>query len=135
MKRERLLQNPLPVDRVAARVVKRGEQWQTPMKPAPHHVESKLPIPIKPFEASVVDRVRQLVGRKRGRLTVLGLAESQGTSRQQAKWVVRCDCGNYERRTRIERWLNQPGDDACRECRARYFIFNGESFAAKDGTP
>jgi hypothetical protein len=35
------------------------------------------------------------------------------------KWVVRCDCGKYEHRTKILRWLGTDATDLCRECRRR----------------
>ena len=67
-----------------------------------------------------------LTGRRRDRMTLVGYAAEQGSKKQNAKWVARCDCGNYEYRTRVIRWLGTEAPDMCRECRTRAYKLRGE---------
>ena len=128
MDRERLQQNPLPIDRVARRVTKKArleDTWRPATKPAPHHIFSSNVLEVAPLPPAAPKELLGLIGRRRGRLTVLGYAKLQGSKGQQAKWVVRCDCGNYEQRTRILRWLGTDVDDMCSECRNREHLKGG----------
>lgn len=131
MDREKLLQNPLPIDRVAARVV-RAARPENLWRPMPKFVASGVPlgaipktVPI-PFAAlKATPTLRQLPGRRRDRMVIIGYAETQGSQNQKARWVVRCDCGNYEARKEIFRWLGTDAPDMCRECRHRAFKLRG----------
>lgn len=121
--RTKMLRSPLPIDRVAARVVfGRGELWQARMRPAEHTKFSAMPLPIRDFDKAVPPQIRALVGRRRDRMTLLGLAFERN---KKGAWVARCDCGNYEHRSRIQRWLAIDAPDACRECRCRHYAIKG----------
>ncbi|WJT09232.1 hypothetical protein [Vibrio harveyi] len=102
--------NPAPVDRVAARVLRGGENY-TPDKKI-QTADQKTPIPTKKTPANAP----QLTGIRFGRMTVLGFAIVQ-TGKKGGSWVVRCDCGTYTlRRTRAIRNPNND-QDRCEECR------------------
>ena len=70
----------LPVDRVAARVVGKGVDW-TPNKVI-QTGDSDLPLPVFPAynikNPQQRREVQAMIGRKRGRLTIIGLAVTQG---------------------------------------------------------
>lgn len=126
---ERLLLTPTPVDRVAARVVKKAapENLWRPL-PSIHaaHAIATLPLAVAKIPPSVRHDhpVRRVIGGRRGRMTVVGYAADQPENgHRQARWVARCDCGNYEHRVRILRWLATQADDMCAECRNRAYIF------------
>ena len=132
MNRERLLQNPLPIDRVAARVVRPAKPenlWRPMPKEVPHitpvgAVLATAPIPWSALKST--PKLRDLVGKRRDRMAVVGYAADQGSQKQSARWVVRCDCGNYEHRTQVFRWLGTASPDMCRECRNRAYKLRGE---------
>jgi hypothetical protein len=133
MKLDQLLTAPLPVNRVARRVVKQArpeDVWLPQPKPAAHYVGSSNALPIIAIPAAVPAAVRDVVGRKRDRMTVIGYAAHQPENKQKkgAVWVVRCDCGTYEHRRNILRWLHTLEVDSCRECQRRRYLLNG-SFA------
>jgi len=133
MDREKLLQNPLPIDRVAARVTKpaKPEDLWRPMPKAAAHlppvgaVLATAPIPWVMMNSH--PGLRDLIGKRRDRMTILGYAADQGKDNgQAAKWVTRCDCGNHEYRSRIFRWVGTQAPDMCRECRNRAYKLRGE---------
>ena len=129
---DRLLQSSLPIDRVAARVTRPAKPediWRPMPKLIPHHVSSgtvlaTAPIPIGGLRSK--PELATLPGRRRGRMVILGYAADQGSKDKNAKWVARCDCGNYEHRTRIFRWLSIDAPDMCRECQNRTYLLKGE---------
>jgi hypothetical protein len=131
--REKLLQNPLPIDRVAARVVKAARPenlWRPLPKPVsdavhPGDVPATKPLPASTLRAA--PHLADLIGKRRDRLRVVGYAAEQLSARHSdTRWVVRCDCGNYEYRKRIFRWLGTQAPDMCRECRVRTYKTRGE---------
>ncbi len=132
MNRSKLLQNPLPINRVAARVIKPAkaeELWRPMPKDANNYppvgaVLATAPIPWETLNSK--PELRDLIGKRRDRMTVLGYAADQGESRDSARWVARCDCGNHEYRSRIFRWLGTQAPDMCRECRNRAYKLRGE---------
>lgn len=117
---------PLPIDRVAARVVRKAapdDVWETTpsIEDTRAHSQNALEA-CSPPAAIQRDVIAKLIGAKRGRLTVIGYAKDQNPNpKASARWVVRCDCGAYEHRTRILRWLEFPGDDMCRSCMDRRY--------------
>lgn len=122
---ERLLQNPLPVDRVAARVVRKAKPenvWMPAVGLSPGQIHSKNALPTKPLPFAAPKDMLRVVGQRRGRMTVIGYAAKQGSQNKSARWVVRCDCGNYEQRSGILRWLSKPEGDECGECHKRAFL-------------
>ena len=130
MEREKLLQNPLPIDRVAARVVKKAkpeDQWRPMPKTVDyHHVVPGSVLRCAPLPKTAPQSLLALVGARRGRVVVLGYAAEQLDKHSSARWVVRCDCGNHEYRSRILRWIGTKADDMCRECRTRIYKLRGE---------
>lgn len=124
----KLEDTPLPINRVAARVVKKAkpeELWAPKPRGADHIVESSEFIPVGPLPKGAPKELLNLIGKRRDRMVVVGYAKDQGVRSDSAKWVVRCDCGSYEQRTRIVRWLGTKAPDMCRECRKRQYIKNG----------
>lgn len=123
MERVKLLQNPLPIDRVAARVVKKAKPenlWRPMPRVWDDNAFSTEVIRTKELHDSAPQELRNLIGRRRDRLTIVGFAEEQPTGKNSSgRWVVRCDCGNYEGRSHILRWLGTPGTDHCIECEVR----------------
>jgi hypothetical protein len=140
---ERLLETPIPIDRVAARVFQGAHvdnKW------APQHTRVKTRpfsnniIPMSPIPNGMQKEIIEAIKNnpRRSRMVVVGYAKKQGAKDKPAKWVVRCDCGNYETRNRILRWLGTDAFDACTECRDRMFrtregkdIFDREPAARK----
>lgn len=116
---DRLLAGPLPIDGNAARVIKpaRPEHvWQPQPRPVSTAVESPNFLPTAPLPPSAPRWLLQLIGQRRGALVVVGYSARQGSKSKGSKWVVRCDCGRYEHRTSIVRWLGTKAPDWCREC-------------------
>lgn len=110
----------VPVDGLAARVVAPG----VPYKPSctvqvPEYIAPPPMAPKRkhPRAKTFVD----LTGRKKGRLTVLGLLADN-----HSLWVVRCSCGMYTVRTSrsIKSTETNPraNIDACRECMHLVFL-------------
>ncbi|MGX9363666.1 hypothetical protein [Pantoea ananatis] len=124
----------LPVDRVAARVVGKGVDW-TPNKVILTG-DSDLPLPVFPA-CNIKNQqhrreVESMIGRKRGRLTIIGMAEMQG-SRSQGKnsgmrYVVRCVCGTYTYRRGAPFKKNEGEFDGCERCRELLFLKREEMF-------
>ena len=132
MDREKLLQNPLPIDRVAYRVTKRAkeeDQW----RPMPgfdgRHVRPGSVLRVAAPPEGIDPESVACIGKRRGRLTVLGYAAEQpaGCARAPSMWVVRCDCGNHEHRRKVQRWLRVQADDRCAECAKRSFLLRGKT--------
>ena len=127
MNQERLMQGPLPVNRLTLRVVRpaaKEDIWQ-PQPKLDQSVKfssnalATADIPQTKIEFGSFDYT-QVIGRRRGRLTVIGYAAEQSETRKdKTRWVVRCDCGNYEHRKKIMRWLTTDVPDSCRECAHR----------------
>ena len=59
-----------------------------------------------------------LVGCKRGRLTVVGIFKNRPKG-ERVKWVVRCVCGDYETRSSKALKNDNNNDDMCSICRKR----------------
>ena len=131
MDREKLLQNPLPIDRVAARVTKAAKAedlWAPQPKPKTDFAESGEVLRTGPLPKNAPRELLALTGKRRGMMVIVGYAADQGTAKHKsspAKWVVRCDCGRYEHRSSIFRWLGTDATDLCRECRHRTHKLRG----------
>ena len=132
MNREKLLQNPLPIDRAAARVTRAAKPehlWRPMPKEAPHLTPVGAVLATAPIPRAAANsrpELQELAGKRRDRMVIVGYAADQGSQNQSARWVVRCDCGNYEHRTRVLRWLGTAAPDMCRECRNRAYKLRGE---------
>ena len=135
MDRVKLLQKPLPVDRVAARVVRKAKPeslWRPMPKAAEHLVAPGTVLAVAPLAWAAINSnpaLNSVPGSRRGRMVILGYAADQGAERKaSARWVARCDCGNHEYRTRIFRWLGTEAPDMCRECRTRIYKIRGKFY-------
>lgn len=115
---------PLPIDRVAYRVTRKAKAedlWRPMPKAAAHLTPVGAILKTKPLPHTAPKEMLGVVGRRRGRMTVVGYAADQGSQNNSARWVVRCDCGNLEHRTKILRWLGTDAMDMCRECYLRAY--------------
>lgn len=103
----------LPVDRIAARVTGKGDNW-TPETMA-FAVEWEERPSLKPCPSNLKD----LTGSRRGRVEIVGYFGSQSLRKCKHKWVGRCDCGKFVLRNDVswQRGLfaNTP-DVGCRRC-------------------
>jgi hypothetical protein len=131
MNKEKMMQNPLPIDSAAARVIRPAKA---------EHLWRPMPNPVSSYpKADAVLRVKNLpfkhaklhaaIGGRRDRMKVIGYAADQGSERQGARFVVRCDCGAFEYRRSILRWLGTKAPDMCRECRVRKYITHGQWYS------
>lgn len=130
---DKLALGPAAVNSTAHRVVKPAAPqnvWSPKPGPMPHHRISDVPLATAPIPRAAPAPMRELVGKRRGRMTIYGYAADQGGG-VSAKWVARCDCGNYEHRTRILRWLHTQADDMCAECLVRRKLTHGIGDAAQ----
>lgn len=127
MSTEQLKLSPIPVNRVAQRVVKKAapEDVWSPMPKRvdkgvnPGDILRTAPVPKNSQGIAAV------IGKRRDRMTVIGYAADQGSKAKPARWVVRCDCGNFEHRRSVLKWLSTKAPDMCRECRDRSFKKTG----------
>lgn len=122
-----LLECSGPIDKQAARVIRKArpeDVWIPKIKETEHQRHSQNVLPTAPIPRAA-SQMKEVLGKRRDRLTVVGYAKEQN-SRKPAKWVVRCDCGNFEHRSSILRWLGTDARDMCLECRKRTFLTHGE---------
>ena len=99
-----------PVNKAAALAAGgKGETFETTWKFSQEHF--KAPPPYRAASTGV-----ELAGLKCGRLTVVGLFVEPVPRKKAARWVVRCQCGDYELRT--ARALRNPENahDRCQLC-------------------
>lgn len=107
-----------PINALASRVTKPGTHFKPVVKPSNYDLRDVQPSLKAWAESTGAD----LTGLKFGRFKVIGYsAEKSG------RWVVRCQCGNYEFRT--SKAIKNPNNDRdmCVECRATHFIKHGRS--------
>lgn len=117
-----------PIDKNAASIIKPAKPedvWMPEVKPQDHVAHSKNVLPTRPIPRSAA-HMEAVLSKRRDRMVVVGYAKHQNP-KAPGKWVVRCDCGNFEHRTKILRWLGTEGPDECQECRLRYWKIHGRS--------
>lgn len=117
-----------PYDKTASMVAGRGVSFD--WSPPPDIVHSETPIEtrrsthLENCNPTFVD----LTGIKAGRLTVIGIAA--GRDQEKHRWVVRCQCGDYElRRAKIIKQWAADGCTAgvmCHECSYTQKLLRGE---------
>ena len=118
MNRTALLQNPLPVDGTAARVVfGKGEHW-APLHKGPNEGWDAPPLP----EAEMPKGATNIAGVRRGHITALRYHRTNQNN--GPKWLVRCDCGRYELR-RLKTWIKSTAFDECERCRSAHYAKHG----------
>lgn len=111
----------VPQDATAARVTAKGTHYTPKIDYGCYEHRDIRPPMVAPEmmrrpEAAAF--ARSIIGKRIGRLTVLGMAAEQTgkAARGKAKrWVVRCDCGGYEFR-KAKSIRNGTGADMCRNC-------------------
>ncbi|MEG5932476.1 hypothetical protein UXN85_20635 [Enterobacter hormaechei] len=110
-----------PVNKVAARVMAKGEHFITSKRMASQG-DSDFPLPM--LEEWQLDAGRKtqadlMVGKKVGRFTVLGIAVHQpSNSAGGLRFVLRCSCGTYTyRRSKAIRNPANMYVDCCERCR------------------
>lgn len=106
-----------PVNRLAAKVIRKGIEY-TPDKKIVQ-VHSDVPLPTISPSYNEID----LSGKRFGRFVVIGkFKPKEGNKNGKARWVVRCACGRYE--TRSSKAINNPHNsaDCCDECRQLEFL-------------
>ena len=119
MDQMKMLQNPLPIDRVAARVVRgKAEHWQ------PQRFRNEDYFDVQPTLRPFDGLTRDYSGFRMGALRVLGLATPGVVSKKARKWVARCDCGSYvlRRETAFQNYEAKPkgtGGTCCPRCTAK----------------
>lgn len=118
----------VPLNKTAARVLsQRGEHYEPPA-PRLNPTHSDLPLPIKKIAGlggSAVKAASELIGRRFGRLTVMGIFDNPAPGKPKAAWVVRCSCGHYETRKRkalVAPAGSEHGEDRCSACWALVHI-------------
>lgn len=128
-----------PANATAA-VVTAGSRthYESSRKVVPEHVHTDIRPPLKDLRR--LDRNARatavaLVGKRIGRLTVIGIREEPkrftGGTKRKARWVVRCDCGRYEHRlAKALREPKLPDRAMCSEC---LYQVDRRRFYAEDG--
>ncbi len=114
----------VPQSATAARVVSRGEHYEPAINYGDHRHSDT---PIATFALNEITnpqhlaRARQIIGVKFGRFTVIGYAREQNPNKN-ARWVVRCSCGNYEIRKAKAIRNRTNSEDRCQDCRHLAYI-------------
>jgi hypothetical protein len=119
--RERMLQNPLPIDRVAARVVRgKREHWTPGICQRQPYWDVQPPVRPVPWLMKRNPSFTDWTGYRYGRFTVVGMhAEAKSGEGKSVRWVARCSCGNYVL-FRSNAFHRHKVDDAnCPRCEAK----------------
>lgn len=116
---DKLLSSSAPVDRTAARVVGKGFHHEVKVKAGDTQTWDAPPLSA-PRPAAAAD----YTGVRRGFMTAFRYHEA---GKNGSKWLVRCDCGNYEVRS-IKKWAErQDLPDGCTRCRRVHYVKTGLS--------
>lgn len=115
----KLIPGAAPVNRVASRVMRKGEHWAPKRKPtAAHVIHGEVPpVPPQPLPKGSPD----IAGLKRDRMRAMYYCGN-------GRWVARCDCGRFEVRRGAALANRKDEPDACIECRAAHFSKSGRSY-------
>lgn len=110
-----------PVDRVAVRILSRGEQYRSPKKITQAH--QALPFPLGKMPRKPDSGFVNLTGNRRGRLTVIGILKDS-----LSKWICRCDCGNHVLRKAKSIKNEKNQQDRCEDCRHLAYLKRKEHY-------
>lgn len=110
------------IDRMAARVTQPGPKYAAlkPLKGNPVNPDQDVPFEMSDPPCSL----ENLVGVRRGSLTVVGYATWRGTSKSESphRWCCRCVCGRYTLRKGKALRNERNTTDACDRCRELHFL-------------
>lgn len=122
----------VPLDRMAARVVSKGEHWDRRISKKGGKVWTVCP-KFKRLPHDVVD----ITGLRRGRMKIVGYFGRSKSGRTGQKWIARCDCGRFEVRnaTAFKRGLETGHGDACRYCRQEIAIKRHDRWREQGADP
>lgn len=110
-----------PVNRQAAMTLTaRGISWKPQLKQADHLARHDAP-PRCMETWKLSEASQAVIGTTFGRFTVIGALDKEN-SQGRRLFVVRCQCGAYEERTRKAATNPANNEDACRECRHLAYI-------------
>lgn len=100
-----------PINKTAARVLSRGDEYMPDKRV--QNVHSELPLPTVQCGHNRDD----LTGFRRGRLVAVGV-----WAERTDRWVMRCDCGAYT--VRSAKAVRNPANekDACEHCRHLMYL-------------
>jgi hypothetical protein len=134
MNREGLLQNPLPVDRVARRsVFGKADHWEPALSSAVYSTPPAMIDPSEHHDATVL-RARghfvDLRGRRWGDLLVIGLADVP-LKRDNLRWVCRCVCGGFTLRYSKAITRAIAPDAQCERCERKRKMRNAATWGKK----
>lgn len=108
-----------PANSTAAKVTSRGSHYEPTFIPCRETWDTPPPMRDIPANQQNNPNLVGIMGRKFGRLTVLGLLnDPERSSKQGSSWVVRCACGAYE--VRKAKTIRNPLniEDRCSRCDA-----------------
>ena len=106
----------LPINKTAALVTGKGTHFDPVIKPSCYATTDIRPR-LRPVPKNTLD----LTGVRFGRFVVVGLPADLND-----RWVVKCDCGNYEHR-RAKAIRNLANNvDRCNVCRKTHYILKGK---------
>lgn len=127
MDRIKLLQNPLPIDRVAARVVfSKGDHWEPGICKSEPYWDTPPPIMNPPRVLYTLPWFKNPCGLTWGEMRCVGVAAqtSTGTGGSIHRLVARCSCGSYVLR-KLNIMLKKPVEDCCPRCHAKRRLASG----------
>ena len=104
-----------PVNKLAAIVVAGGEHYEPKNKPLGLHFENMPELPELPDSHSLKVQLVAMIGKRQGRLVVIAWW-SQGDGRKTARWLCRCDCGEFTVRTGKAMKNPKNEGDRCYKC-------------------
>lgn len=104
-----------PVNKMAAMVVAGGEHYEPKNKPLGLHFENMPELPNPPKYHSLQTQITAMIGKRQGRLVVIAWW-SQGDGSKTARWLCRCDCGEFTVRTAKAMNNQKNSGDRCYKC-------------------
>ncbi|EIP9221048.1 hypothetical protein LT875_002495 [Salmonella enterica] len=112
-----------PINRTAARVMKKGEHWTPDIPTQP--LEQDTPYAVMPewmIGEGDYHTLPNYTGIQRGRLTAYGFY------RPARKWALRCACGHHVLRSTKAVANDKNLSDACKACRELMFLKREEHY-------
>lgn len=107
-----LTANIIPVNKTAAKVMQKGEHWES--KAIHSQAEWETPPPTKPMPL-YKRNFKNLIGMKSDRITIVGYL---GGTKEGSLWSARCVCGKYvtrKQRTFLKSIIKKT-QNCCQTC-------------------